>query len=264
MKQKDIKYNRAYWLRLLQRWTIPSVLIGVWQLASASGWISQRILPAPWDVVSAFWTLSLKGELLKHFLVSFHRAATGIGFGALVGLIFGLLVGSRRSADLMLDGTLQMLRNVPQLALIPLVIIWFGVGETAKVFLVALSTFFPIYVNTVHGIRSIDPRLLEMANIYNLKPYEIQFHIVIPGALPSILVGLRQSLGIAWLSLVVAETVAATSGIGYLAMDAREFMRTDVVVMCIIIYALLGKWADLLVRWLERRLLPWHPLLTRV
>jgi sulfonate transport system permease protein len=143
--------------------------------------------------------------------------------------------------------------------LIPLVILWFGIDEAAKLFLVALGVFFPIYLNTLHGIRTVDPQLIEMGRIYGMNDGELFRRVVFPGALPSIFVGLRFSLGIMWLTLIVAETIAANSGLGYMAMQAREFMQTDVVVLSILIYALLGKLADGASRALEQLTLSWHP-----
>ena len=146
---------------------------------------------------------------------------------------------------------MQMLRNVPHLAMIPLVILWFGIGEEAKIFLVAIGAAFPIYLNTFHGIRTVDGGLIEMARVYGLGRLALFWRVILPGALPSILVGLRFSLGIMWLTLIVAETISASSGIGYMTMNAREFLQTDVVVLGIIVYALLGKLADALTRLIE-------------
>ena len=148
---------------------------------------------------------------------------------------------------------MQMLRNVPHLAIIPLVILWFGIGEEAKIFLVAIGVAFPIYLNTFHGIRTVDPRLIEMARVYGLGRFALFRRVILPGALPSILVGLRYALGIMWLTLIVAETISASSGIGYMTMNAREFLQTDVVLLGIIVYALLGKLADVLTRLIETR-----------
>jgi sulfonate transport system permease protein len=162
------------------------------------------------------------------------------------------------------DSTLQMVRNIPHLALIPLVILWFGIDEAAKVFLVALGVFFPIYVNTLHGVRSVDPHLLEMARAYGMAPAAVFRRVVLQGALPSILVGLRYALGIMWLPLIVAQTISATSGIGYMAMNAREFMQVDVVVFAILLCAALGKLADSAARLLERTTLAWNPAYAKV
>ena len=152
-----------------------------------------------------------------------------------------------------------MIRNIPNLALIPLVILWFGIDESAKLFLTALGVFFPIYINTFHGVRTVDPQLVEMARSYGMSSWDLFRRVILPSALPSIFVGVRYALGIMWLTLIVAETIAANSGIGYMAMHAREFMLVDVVVLAIVIYALLGKLADSSVRFLERLCLAWHP-----
>ena len=179
--------------------------------------------------------------------------------GGSLGLILGLISGLSRWGERLLDTSIQMLRNVPHLALIPLVILWFGIDESAKIFLVALGTLFPIYINTWHGIRNIDRGLVEMARSYGLSGIPLFIHVILPGALPSIMVGVRFALGLMWLTLIVAETISANSGIGYLAMNAREFLQTDVVVVAIILYALLGKLADVSAQLLERLWLRWNP-----
>ena len=208
--------------RRLAPWALPILLLAVWQLAALSGWLSSRILPAPSAVLSAGWNLLASGELWHHLAISGWRAAIG-------------------------------------LALIPLVILWFGIDESAKIFLVALGTLFPIYLNTYHGIRSVDAGLVEMARSYGLSGFALFRQVILPGALPSILVGVRFALGFMWLTLIVAETISANAGIGYLAMNAREFLQTDVVVLAILLYAVLGKLADLAARGLERLWLRWHP-----
>ena len=240
-------------------WLLPALLIVAWQGAAAAGWIATRVLPAPLDVLAAAWKLIGTGELWQDVLVSTGRAAAGFAVGGGIGFALGILNGSSRGAARLLDSSLQMLRNIPHLALIPLVILWFGIDETAKLFLVALGVFFPIYLNTYHGVRTVDPQLIEMARVYGLSRRRVFFEVVLPGALPSILVGLRYGLGITWLTLIVAETISASSGIGYLTMNAREFLQTDVVVLGILIYAALGKLADSGARLLERRWLAWHP-----
>ena len=174
-------------------------------------------------------------------------------------LTHGLANGLSQRSSKLTDTTLQMVRNIPHLALIPLVILWFGIDESAKLFLVGLGVFFPIYLNTLHGIRTVDPQLIEMGRIYGMSDRELFHRVIFPGALPSIFVGVRFGLGIMWLTLIVAETIAASSGLGYMAMQAREFMLIDVVVLSILIYALLGKLADSVSRTLERLTLSWHP-----
>jgi sulfonate transport system permease protein len=250
---------RGWRLDGLTQWLMPLAVIVLWQVAVSAGWLSTRILPAPSDVVEAGLRLARSGELARNMWVSFWRAAVGFAIGGGIGFAFGLANGLSKRCDSIFDSTLQMVRNIPHLALIPLVILWFGIDETAKIFLVALGVFFPIYINTQHGIRSVDPQLIEMGRTYGMTSTELFWRVLLPGALPSIFVGVRFGLGIMWLTLIVAETIAASSGIGYMAMQAREFLLLDVVVLSIVIYALLGKAADTVARLLERMCLSWHP-----
>lgn len=245
--------------RRLVPWIVPLVLIAAWQAASSLGWLSTRVLPAPIEVVRAAWTLTASGELWTHVQVSAGRALLGLAIGGGLGLALGLLTGSLRWAETLLDSTIQMVRNIPALALIPLVILWFGIDESAKLFLIAVSVFFPIYLNTFHGIRNVDPGLIEMGRTYGLTRWQLYRDVVLPGALSSILVGLRFSLGLMWVILIVAETISAQAGIGYLTMNAREFLQTDIVLVGILLYALLGKLADVFARALEQWWLRWHP-----
>ena len=240
-------------------WLLPAALLLVWQVASSLGLIANTIMPSPAAVLAAGWRLTLSGELPMNMAVSFLRALAGLVVGGGVGFALGLANGLSRRSFALTDSTLQMVRNVPHLALIPMVIVWFGIEEEAKLFLVSLGVFFPVYVNTLHGVRSVDPQLVEMARSYGFSGARLFRRVILPGALPSIFVGLRFALGVMWLTLIVAETIAAQSGIGYMAMQARDFMLTDVVVLSILIYALLGKLADVAARALERRCLAWHP-----
>jgi sulfonate transport system permease protein len=244
-------------------WIVPLAILLIWQAASIAGLLPVRVLPAPSDVARAGWKLLLSGELLQNIWVSFWRASIGFLIGGGIGFAFGLANGLSELSSKLTDTTLQMIRNVPHLALIPLVILWFGIDESAKLFLVALGVFFPIYLNTLHGIRTVDPQMIEMGRVYGMSEGELFRRVIFPGALPSIFVGLRFALGIMWLTLIVAETIAASSGLGYMAMQAREFMQIDVVVLSILIYALLGKVADSASRALERLTLSWHPAFSK-
>jgi sulfonate transport system permease protein len=240
-------------------WLVPVLLVATWQGAASLGWLSSRVLPAPLEVVTAFWALAASGELWTHVRVSAGRALIGLAIGGGLGLLLGLLTGSVRFFETLLDSTIQMVRNIPALALIPLVILWFGIDEAAKLFLIAVAVFFPIYLNTFHGIRNVDPGLIEMGRTYGLSRWGLYTQIILPGALSSILVGLRFSLGLMWVILIVAETISAQAGIGYLTMNAREFLQTDIVLVGILLYAALGKLADVFARGLERYWLRWHP-----
>lgn len=250
--------HRPWWGAVLA-WLLPVGLFAAWVVLANRGWMPCRVLPAPGAVAAAALKLVQTGELMEHVRISTFRALLGFSLGGGIGFLLGLANGLSPLAERLLDSSLQMLRNVPHLALVPLVIIWFGIGEEAKVFLVALGVFFPIYLNTFHGVRTVDRPLVEMGRSHGLSGFELFRHVIFPGALPSILVGVRYALGFMWLTLIVAETIASTSGIGYLAMSAREFMQTEVVVLAILLYALLGKAADLVTRCLEKRLLRWHP-----
>jgi len=244
---------------ILIPWLLPLLLVVGWQAASSLGWLSTRVLPAPIHVLTAGWDLAASGELWLHVGISTQRAFTGLAIGGGLGLLLGLLCASIRPLEQLLDSSIQMVRNIPALAMIPLVILWFGIEETAKLFLIAQAVFFPVYLNTFAGIRSVDGSLLEMGRAYGLSRGQQWWHIVLPAALPSILTGVRFALGLMWVILIVAETISAQSGIGYLTMNAREFLQTDVVLLGIVLYATLGKWADMAARRLEKRLLRWNP-----
>jgi sulfonate transport system permease protein len=255
--------NRAGWnigpLYRLAPWIVPVSLLVVWEAAAQLGWLSSRILPEPLAVLHAAWRLAVSGELWVHLKTSAWRALSAFALGGGLGLLLGLLTGTFRRAETLLDTTIQMIRNIPALALIPLVILWFGIDETAKLFLVSVGVFFPVYLNTFHGIRSVDKGLVEMAKSYGLSGWPLYRDVILPGALPSILVGVRFSLGLVWVLLIVSETISAQSGIGYMTMNAREFLQTDVVLVGILLYALLGKLADVLAREVEGYALRWHP-----
>jgi sulfonate transport system permease protein len=243
----------------LTQWLVPATIVLGWQAGSQAGLIPANFLPAPSDILAAGYRLTLNGELPTNIAVSFKRAITGFLVGGSLAFAFGLANGLSKLSEKLVDSTLQMVRNIPNLALIPLVILWFGIDEGAKLFLTSLGVFFPIYINTFHGVRTVDPQLVEMARSYGMSAWDLFRRVILPSALPSIFVGVRYALGIMWLTLIVAETIAANSGIGYMAMHAREFMLVDVVVLAIVIYALLGKLADSSVRLLERLSLGWHP-----
>jgi len=246
------------WSQRAVPWLVPVAVLALWQLASQVGLLSTRILPEPWAVVKAFWALAVTGEMWGHVWTSTWRAVSGFAIGGSLALSLGLLTGSLRWAETLLDSSLQMVRNIPPLALIPLVILWFGIDESAKLFLVSIGVFFPIYLNTFHGIRSVDKGLIEMARSYGLSGWRLYREVILPGALPSSLVDVAFSLGFMWVILIVAETISAQAGIGYMTMNAREFLQTDIVLVGILLYALLGKLADVLAKGLESWWLPWH------
>ncbi|WP_323717936.1 ABC transporter permease subunit [Paracoccus aminovorans] len=245
--------------RGLLPYAVPAALLLLWEIAGASGLMRDTVMPRPSAILATALRMLSSGELFAHLGVSAARALAGLAIGGGIGFLLGVANGVSRLSETLTDSSLQMIRNIPHLALIPLVILWFGIGEGAKLFLVALGVFFPIYLNTLHGIRNVDPQLIEMGRAYGMSGRTLFRRVVLPGALPSIFVGLRYGLGIMWLTLIVAETLSASSGLGYMAMQAREFMVLDVVVLAILLYAALGKLADALTRALERRALKWSP-----
>ncbi len=245
------------------RWLSPLVLLAVWELASRSGIIPERTLAAPSAVLATLWTLLVSGELPQNLLVSFWRVGLGLAIGVTLGTVLALVAGLSRPGEAAVDPIMQIKRTIPTLALTPLFIVWFGIGETPKVALIAFASMFPVYLNLYSGIRGVDVRLLEGARSFGLSRAELVWHVILPGALPALLVGLRYSLSIALLVLVVAEQINASAGLGYLINNARDFMRTDIIVVCLLVYAMLGLGADALVREVERRALVWRPSLIK-
>ena len=228
-----------------------------------AGLVSPRVLASPATILLTGWNLLLSGELVVNMLVSLQRVVIGLAIGVSAGVVLAVLSGLSRLGEDIVDAPMQMLRTLPFLALVPLFILWFGIGELPKIALVALGSMFPIYLNLYAGIRGIEPKLLEAGKVFGLSRWGSIRDIVLPGALPSALIGLRYALGTAWLSLVVAEQINANAGIGYLINDARDFLRTDVIVVCLVVYAVLGLTTDALVRLAERRLLAWRPMMVR-
>lgn len=241
------------------RWFSPVALLLLWELGSRTGVIPERTLAAPSEVATTLFGMILSGELPSNLAVSFGRALFGLAIGVSAGVIFALIAGLSRQGEAAIDPLMQIKRTIPTLALTPLFIVWFGIGETPKVALIAFASMFPVYLNLYSGIRSVDLRLLEGARAFGLSRAEQVWHVILPGALPSLLVGLRYSLSISILVLVVAEQINASAGLGYLINNARDFMRTDIIVVCLIVYAVLGLAADWLVRAIERRTLVWRP-----
>jgi sulfonate transport system permease protein len=241
------------------RWLSPLLLLAVLEAGSRSGLIPERTLAAPSKVLATLYGMVISGELADNLWVSFLRIAAGLAIGVTTGAVLALVAGLSRRGEVTVDPLMQIKRTIPTLALTPLFIVWFGIGETPKIALIAFASIFPVYLNLYSGIRGTDLRLLESARSLGLSRAEQVWHVILPGALPSLLVGLRYSLSISVLVLVVAEQINASAGLGYLINNARDFMRTDIILVCLMIYAALGLAADGLVRAIERRALVWRP-----
>lgn len=250
--------------RPLRRAIGPLAVLLIWELASASGLLPQDVLAGPAVVVASASKLLATGELQQAILVSLGRAAAGLAIGGSVAVVLAILSGLFRLGEDLIDSTMQMLRTMPIVALIPLLIIWFGIGEKPKIALIALATAFPLYLNVYAGIRNVDQKLVEVGLTLGLSRAALVWNVVLPGALPNALIGLRYSLGVAWLALVFGEQINASAGIGYLMNTGRELFQTDVIVVCLVVYALLGLIVDAFVRFLERVLLSWRPSFTGI
>ncbi|MGW6934343.1 ABC transporter permease subunit [Lentzea sp. NPDC054927] len=240
------------------RWISPVALVLLWQLASSTGVLSPEKLASPLTVLESAGELIADGQLGEAFAVSLGRVFFGFLIGGTIGVALGLASGLSRWGETLLDPPVQMLRTLPHLGLIPLFILWFGIGEEPKLALVASGVAFPLYLNLHAGIRQTDPGLVEAARVLGYSRVEQIVHVVLPSAVPQTMVGLRIALGTAWLSLIVGEQINADAGLGFLINNAREFLRTDVVVVGLVVYALLGLTTDALVRMLERRVLRWQ------
>ena len=252
---------RAWRVAGLRRALSPVILLLTWEALSRAGVIPARTIAAPSTIAAAAWDLTATGDLPIDLVVSLARVTAGFVLGATTGVVLATIAGLSRWGEDVLDAPMQMLRTLPHLALVPLFILWFGIGEGPKIALVTLGAAFPVYLNLFAGIRGVDPKLIEAGRVFGLNRLGLIRRIVLPGALPALLTGLRYALGVAWLTLVVAEQINATSGIGHMINDARDFLRTDIIVVGLLVYALLGLGADALIRTVERRALRWRPAL---
>ncbi|WP_367436898.1 ABC transporter permease [Streptomyces celluloflavus] len=248
--------------RWLRRAVGPVVLLALWQVLSSTGVLPADVLASPGTIAATGGGLVADGTLPSAMLVSLQRVAVGLLLGGVAGVALALASGLSRLGEDVIDATVQMLRSIPWVGVIPLFIIWLGIGEAPKIALIALGVAFHLYLNVYAGIRGVDARLVEAGTSLGLSRRGLIRHVVLPGALPGAMTGLRYSLATAWLALVFGEQVNADDGLGFLMNQAREFFRTDVIVVCLAVYAILGLIADLLVRTLERLLLQWRPTFT--
>ena len=235
-----------------------AVLLALWVVGSATGLIDERNLSAPWTVVATAETLVENGRLQESLVTSGIRAATGLGLGVAVGTVLALISGLSRTGETLIDGPVQVKRSIPTLALIPLLLLWFGIGEPFKILTIALAVFVPIYIHTHNGLRTIEGRYAELAETLGVTRTEFVRHVVLPGAMPGFLLGMRFAVTSSLLALVVVEVINATSGIGHMITLASNYGQTDVIVVGLVVYALLGVTADAIVRFIERKALSWR------
>ncbi|MEU6153269.1 ABC transporter permease [Actinosynnema sp. NPDC047251] len=250
--------TRNRWVSLVLRVSVPALILVAWWYTTSRGLVSTEVLASPGQVVRAFWELLDTGQLWDYGLASFQRAGLGVGIGVSVALVLGLVAGLTRLGEELVDATVQIIRVVPFLALVPLFISWFGVDEAFKVALIAVSSASPMYAYTYLGVRSVDRKVVEAVRGFGLGGWRLALGVIVPSALPNILMALRICLGISLVGLIAAEQVGATEGIGYLVTLAQQYYRNDYMVLCIVIYALIGIGVDLVIRLVERTAMPWR------
>ncbi|MES2975309.1 MAG: ABC transporter permease [Pseudomonadota bacterium] len=236
---------------------LPAALLIFLEAVARLGWVSTHLLPPPSEVARTL--VSFGAEVVAgHILASTARVAAGFAIGGFLGIVFGALVGLSRRSEALVDPSFQALRAIPSLAWVPLLLLWLGIDEAPKIVLIAIGAFFPVYMGVSSGFRDVDRKLVEVARLYGLRGAALVRRVLLPAALPAVLTGLRNGLGLAWMFMVAAELIAATSGLGYLLTDGRETGRADIVLAAIALLALLGKLSDSAMRWLETRLLAWR------
>jgi sulfonate transport system permease protein len=244
--------------KIALRFLSPVVLLVLWQLSDSQNWVGPTTLPGPLAIIDAYRELWSTGDLQAALPISLQRAGLGLLIGGTTGLVLGIIAGLAVTAERVYDAPLQMIRTIPFIALVPLFVVWFGIGETSKVALVIGASIFPVYLNTYHGIRGIDRKLLEVGRTFDMSRWQTIRLVVVPLAMPSILVGWRYAAGASLLGLVAAEQINSQAGIGYILNTANQFQRTDIILAGILVYAALGLAVDLLMRVLEHTLLPWR------
>lgn len=240
----------------------PMLVLLLWYAASSVGWISPAKMPGPAVVVSSFFDMVASGTLAADVTMSLQRVTIALITGITTGFVLALLSGLTRLGDALIDGNVQIKRSIPNLALIPLFIIWLGIGEAMKITIIALGVAIPIYINTHAALKGIDRRYVELGQTVGLSRWRFLRHIVFPASLPGFFTGLRLAVTSAWTALVVVETINATSGIGYMITQARTYGQTDVVLVGLVIYGILGFASDAIVRLLERKVLSWRQSLS--
>ncbi|MER5786886.1 ABC transporter permease [Streptomyces sp. NPDC001980] len=240
----------------------PLVVLAAWAIASAAGQLDPGAIPAPWTVLDTAVHLWTAGTLRTDILTSVERAGYGFVIGLTAGVLLALASGLTRTGEALIDGTVQINRAIPTLGLIPLFILWLGIGETFKIAIIAIVVYIPIYLNTHAALSAIDSRYVELAEVLDLSRVRFIREVVIPGALPGFFVGLRLGVTGSWLGLVVLEQINATSGLGYMMFQAQNYGRSDIILVGLLIYGVFGLVSDTVVRIVERRVLSWRRTLS--
>jgi sulfonate transport system permease protein len=246
-----------------RRWSVlglvvPTAALIVWEAAARAGWLDRTITSSPTEIGSEISRLLWTGQIWIHLWATFVRVFSGFGLGSALAIIAGVATGISSIAYKLLNPTIHAIRSVPSYAWVPLFILWFGIFETAKIFLIALGAFFPLYLALVSSIRSVDRKLVEVALVNGFKGWNLTWTIFLPASLPAIFVGLRQSLGLAWMFVVAAEFMGATHGLGFLLIDGQTTGRPATLITSIMLFALCGKATDGCLAWISERTLHWQ------
>jgi sulfonate transport system permease protein len=249
--------RRSYW-PLLVGLILPAILLAVWEGVTRAGIIAPNLLPAPSKVIATVTALAKEGVLLDHIVATLARVALGFGIGAAVATLIGAVTGYSPIYRRLLDPMLQSLRNIPSIAWVPLFILWLGIFEASKVALIAVGVFFPVYLNLMSGIQSVDRKLVEVGRIYRLSGWQLVRRILLPATLPAYVVGLRGGLGLGWMFVVAAEIMGASEGLGFLLVDGQMTGRPAVVIASIVMFAVLGKLTDMALAAAARPFLSWQ------
>jgi sulfonate transport system permease protein len=254
LKQKIVRGIK----NILFPFVIPIFILIIWDYVAQKEWFPEAILPLPERVWSTFVDLLKNGIIYDDLLASFKRLIQGYLLAVVFGLLFGILIGLFSSIDKLFSPIFNAIRQIPPLAWIPLVILWFGIGEASKVVIIFKAAFFPVLINTIHGIENTPRGFLEVSRLFGVGPIKTLYKVILPSALPSIFVGLRLGLGVSWMAMLAAELIASNSGIGFRIMEGRELSQPDVVIVGMIVIGLVGIAMDSLLKVAQNRLLVWH------
>lgn len=237
---------------------LPALILALWYGVAALGMVRQNLLPSPLAVFDTIWALAFDGSLLHHVMATLSRTAAGFALGVAAGTVVGALTGYSRLLRNLVDPTIQALRSIPSIAWVPLFILWLGIAERSKIALIGVGVFFPVYLNLMSAIGSLDRKLIEVGRAVRLDGWRMMVQIQVPAALPAYVVGLRSGLGLGWMFVVAAELMGASEGIGFLMVDGQATGRTSLIVGALLLFALCGKATDALLVLATRRALAWQ------
>lgn len=253
-EQRDTKRLQAILLGSL----LPVLLVAVWEVLSRTGVFPAYQLPAPSTILSTIREMAQDGSLYSHVGITTFRVFAGFIIGTLLAIVLGSIVGFYEKAEQIFDPMIQAFRSIPSLAWVPLFILWMGIGEPSKVTMIAVGVFFPVYLNVVSGIAGVDRKLIEVGKMYGLNTFQLIRRVILPASMPSFLTGLRSGLGLGWMFVVAAELMGASTGLGYLLVLGQNTLSPEIIIASIILFAIIGKLTDWILKIVEQRALHWQ------